>query len=151
MKGEPSSPEFFMASERLLIVAAVIVTLNVSWIAGSHRLTHAVPKRVTEVLRSVVREKPAVEGGLDGHGVLPEGHAAAGLSSPAELHSQHFSEIGISRGNILMKFDEASADAHLAGRYVMLIAARRGSAMSWHCASPDIDDKYPPASCRSAL
>jgi len=57
------------------------------------------------------------------------------------------SEVKIFKGSIMLKFDE-SVGAPLRGRLVMLIAVRRSSAVSWHCASPDIDDRFLPVACR---
>lgn len=139
------------AWQALLLVWGVIVISNLAWIGNSLRQVSVARKQVTEALASVAHEKSVVEDYLRGHGGLPENNEAAGLLSPVELHSQYFSEIGISKGSVLMKFDETSVDEHLAGRVLTLIALRRGTTVSWLCATPEIDDKFLPDSCRSGL
>ena len=139
------------ALQALQFAWGVIVISNLAWIAHSLHQLSVARKQVTEALASVTREKAAVEDYLNGHGALPEGNEAAGLLPPGDLRGQYFSEIEVSRGSLVMKFGEMSADEHLAGRVLMLIGLRRGTRMSWRCATLDIDDKYLPDRCQSGL
>jgi hypothetical protein len=129
----------------------VIVVSTLAWIATSLHQIDGVRGQVAEVLASAAREKAAVETYLQDHDALPEDNSAMGPRVPADMHSQYVSEARIFKGSIMLKFDEAAADEHLGGRYVMLIAVRHGRDVSWHCASPDIADRYLPVSCRIGL
>jgi type IV pilus assembly protein PilA len=124
------------------------VVLPLAWMVASFHQADGARRQVDEALASVAADKAAVENYLRDHGALPEDNRALGLPSPADLRGPHTSRIEISDGHIMLKFDDASADEHLRDRWVMLIAVRRGSGVAWHCASPDIDDKYLPRSCR---
>jgi hypothetical protein len=124
------------------------VMLPLAWIAVSFHRADGARKQVAEALSSVAGEKAAVETYLRDNGVLPEDNGALGLPPPAHLAGLHASEIEVAKGSIILKFDGASVDEHLRGRHVMSIAVRRDKAVAWHCASPDIDDKYLPRPCR---
>lgn len=139
------------ANWAFVVSFGVIVMSTLAWIATRLHQAEGVQKQVAEVLASVAPEKAAVEGYLQDHGVLPENNEAMGLLPPADIRKQYVSEVKIFKGSIMLKFDESTANEHLSGRSVMLIAVRSGGRVSWPCASPDIVDKYLPGSCRIGL
>lgn len=55
------------------------------------------------------------------------------------------------KGSLLLTFDAATADKHLAGRHVLLVALRDGRQVQWHCAMMDVDDRYLPLHCAANL
>lgn len=129
-------------------LGGVAVILPLAWIAHSFQQADGARKQVAEALASVDPTKTAVEEYLQDNGALPEDNGALGLPSPADLHGPHISEIQIFEGHIILTFDDSSVDEHLRGRVVTLVAVRSGKDVTWHCASPDIGDKYLPRSCR---
>ncbi|WP_426699872.1 pilin [Rhodanobacter sp. Col0626] len=139
------------ADEAFVIAFGVIVISSLAWIATLFHQVNGAQKQIAEALASATRERAAVEAYLQDNGVLPEDDKAVGLLLPADLRSQYVNEVRVAKGSILLKFDEAAADKHLGGRLMMLIAVQRGRHVSWHCASPDIDDKYFPDSCPAGL
>lgn len=145
----PSTGGMGQGTGRVIVVSAgAIVISTLAWIATVLHQVNDVQEQVAEALASADPEKAAVEAYLQSHGVLPEDNGAMGLSSPADLHKQYVSEVKIAKGSILLRFDATTANERLGGRFVMLIAVRHGRLVSWHCASPDIDDKYLPGRCR---
>jgi hypothetical protein len=59
--------------------------------------------------------------------------------------------VQVVKGSLLLKFDAATANAHLAGRQVLLIAVRDDGQVHWHCATLDVDDRYLPVHCLAGL
>ncbi|MBN8921807.1 MAG: hypothetical protein BGP10_14905 [Rhodanobacter sp. 68-29] len=129
------------------IWAGAIVVSTLAWIAASLHHADGVRGQVIDALMAATPEKTAVETYLQDHGALPQDNMAMGLSPSVDMRDRHVSEVKIFKGSIMLKFDE-SVGAPLRGRLVMLIAVRRSSAVSWHCASPDIDDRFLPVACR---
>lgn len=130
------------------VLGGVAVILPLAWVANSFRQADGARKQVAEALASVDQTKAAVEEYLQDNGALPEDNGALGLPPPADFHGAHVSEIEIFEGHIILTFDDSSVDEHLRSRVVTLVAVRRGKGVTWHCASPDIGDKYLPRSCR---
>jgi len=145
---KPAVDRMKRGTGRLFLGSAwLIAASTLAWIAATLHQTRDVQKQVAWALASVGPEKAAVEAYLQGHGTLPEDNQAAKLSSPADLRRQYVSAVEIAKGSLLLKFDATTADRHLGGRFVMLIAVRHEGQVSWHCASPDIDDRYLPDDC----
>lgn len=148
----PSPKGMSQGANRVFLISfGVIVMSTLAWIVTRLHQADRVQRQVTEVLASAAPEKAAVEAYLENHGVLPENNEAMGLLPPADIRKQYVSEVKIFKGSITLTFDESTANEHLGGRSVMLIAVRSGGRVSWPCASPDIDDKYLPGNCRAGL
>lgn len=137
---------------RLFLFASWTITLaTLAWIAVSLSRVDAVRGQVAEAFASVAFERGTVETYLQDHGRLPEDNKAAALPLPADLHKHNLSEVEVVKGSLLLKFDAATADVHLAGHQVLLIAVRDGRQVHWHCATFDVDDRYLPVHCSADL
>lgn len=132
-------------------VTGGIVVATLAWIAMSLDQVNDVRRQVAEAFASVAFERGTVEIYLQEHGRLPEDNQAAALSPPAGLHRHNVSEVEVVKGSLLLKFDAATADEHLAGRQVLLIAVRDERQVHWHCAMLDVDDKYLPLHCSAGM
>jgi hypothetical protein len=128
-----------------------IVMATLAWIAVSLDQVNDVRRQVAEAFASVAFERDTVEAYLQDHGRLPEDNKAAGLLPPAGLHRHNVSEVEVVKGSLLLKFDAATADEHLAGRQVLLIAVRHDRQVRWHCVTFDVDDKYLPVRCSADM
>lgn len=135
----------------LQFVVGGIVVATLAWIAMSLDEVGDVRGQVAEALASVAFERGTVETYLQDHGRLPEDNKAAALPSPADLHRHDLSEVEVVKGSLLLEFDAATADEHLAGRHVLLMAVRDGRQVHWHCATLDLDDRYLPVRCSANL
>lgn len=133
---------------RLFLFASWTITLaTLAWIAVSLDEVSDVRRQVAEAFASVAFERGTVETYLQDHGRLPEDNSAAALPPPAELRRRYLSEVQVVKGSLLLRFDAATADVHLAGHQVLLIAVRDGTRVSWHCVTFDVDDRYLPLRC----
>jgi hypothetical protein len=130
------------------LLSAATVVLPLAWMAAVFHQAEGVRGQVAEVLASATGRQVAVEEYLRNHGVLPEDSEALGLPLSAELRGRHVRETGIFRGSIILTLDGTLVDEHLRGRVVVLVAVSHHRAIAWHCASPDIDDRYLPRECR---
>lgn len=128
-----------------------IVMATLAWIAVSLDQVDDVRSQVAEAFASVAFERDTVEAYLQDHGRLPEDNKAAALLPPADLHRDGVSEVEVVKGSLLLKFDVATADEHLAGRQVLLIAVRHDRQVRWHCVTLDVDDKYLPVHCSADM
>lgn len=128
-----------------------IVMATLAWIAVSLDQVNDVRSQVAEAFASVAFERDTVEAYLQDHGRLPEDNKAAALLPPADLHRHGVSEVEVVKGSLLLKFDAATADEHLAGRQVLLIAVRHDRQVRWHCVTLDVDDKYLPVHCSADM
>lgn len=135
----------------LQFVVGGVVMATLAWIAMSLDEVSDVRRQVAEAFASVAFERGTVETYLQDHGRLPEDNKAAALPPPAELHRRNLSEVEVIKGSLLLKFDAATADVHLAGHQVLLIAVRDGRQVHWHCATFDVDDRYLPVHCSASL
>lgn len=135
----------------LQFVIGGVVVATLAWIATSLDEVSDVRGQVAEAFASVAVERGVVETYLQDHGRLPEDNKAAALLPPADLRRHSLSEVKVIKGSLLLKFDVTAADAHLAGRQVLLIAARDGRQVHWHCATFDVDDRYLPVHCSANL
>ncbi|WP_395118017.1 pilin [Rhodanobacter sp. FW102-FHT14D06] len=137
---------------RLFLFASWTITLaTLAWAAVSLSRVDAVRGQVAEAFASVAFERGTVETYLQDHGRLPEDNKAAALPSPADLHRHDLSEVEVVKGSLLLEFDAATADEHLGGRHVLLMAVRDGRQVHWHCATLDVDDRYLPVHCSANL
>lgn len=132
-------------------VVGGIVVATLAWIAMSLDQVNDVRRQVAAAFASVAFERDTVEAYLQDHGRLPEDNKAAGLLPPAGLHRHNVSEVEVVKGSLLLKFDAATADEHLAGRQVLLIAVRHDRQVRWHCVTFDVDDRYLPVRCSADL
>lgn len=135
----------------LQFVVGGIVMATLAWIAMSLDEVSDVRRQVAEAFASVAFERGTVETYLQEHGRLPEDNKAAALPSSVDLHRHNLSEVVVVKGSLLLKFDAATANVHLAGRQVLLIAVRDGRQVDWHCATFDVDDRYLPVHCSADL
>lgn len=131
----------------LQFMAGGIVIATLAWVAMSLDEVSDVRRQVAGAFASVAPERGVVETYLQDHGRLPEDNTAAALPPPADLRRQNLSEVQVVKGSLLLKFDAATADVHLAGRQVLLIAVRDGRRVQWHCTVLDVDDRYLPGHC----
>jgi hypothetical protein len=132
-------------------VVGGIVMATLAWIAMSLDKVKDVRRQVAEAFASVTFERDTVEAYLRDHGRLPEDNKAAALLPPADLHRHNVSEINVVKGSLLLKFDAATADEHLAGRQMLLIAVRDDRQVHWHCVTLNVDDRYLPVHCSADL
>ena len=130
------------------VLTGMIVVLPLAWLAAVFHQADGVRDQVAEALTSAAGKKIAVEDYFRNNGVLPEDNEALRLPMPANLRDRHVSATEIFRGSIILTFDDWSVDERLRGRVVTLVAVRLDHAVAWHCASPDIDDRYLPRDCR---
>lgn len=130
----------------MLLFGTVEITV-LAWMASSFHLRGTVQSQVRAAMASVSREKDAVESYLHGHGRLPADGRAAGLSTPRSVPHEHVSVVKVEKGHVLLTFDETTADAHLRGRHLALLAVPRGHTVVWYCVSRDIDERYLPDGC----
>jgi hypothetical protein len=135
----------------LQFVAGGIVIATLAWVALSLDEVSEVRRQVAGAFALVAPERGVVETYLREHGRLPEDNTAAALPAPAGLRRQSLSEVQVVKGSLLLKFDAATANAHLAGRQVLLIAVRDDGQVHWHCATLDVDDRYLPVHCLAGL
>ena len=135
----------------LQFVVGGIVMATLTWISMSLDQVNDVRRQVAEAFASVAFERNIIEDYLQDHGRLPEDNEAAALLPPADLHRHNVSEVEVVKGSLLLKFDAASADRHLAGRQILLIAVRHERQVRWHCEALDVDDRYLPVHCSADL
>lgn len=135
----------------LQFVVGGIVMATLAWVAMSLDEVSDVRRQVAEAFASVAFERGTVETYLQDHGRLPEDNKAAALPPPADLRRHGLSEVKVIKGSLLLKFDAATADVHLAGRQVLLIAVRHDRQVHWHCATFNVDDRYLPVHCSAEL
>lgn len=133
------------------LAIGVIVISTLAWIATTLDQVNDVRTQVAEAFASVAFERGTVETYLQEHGALPEDNQAAKLLPSAELRRRDVSEVEVVKGSLLLTFDATTADEHLAGRHVLLIAVRDERQVHWHCATMDVDDKYLPVRCSAGL
>lgn len=135
----------------LVFATAGIALVTLAWIAKSLDQVNDLRERVAEAFASVAPERSAVEAYLQDHGRLPENNQAVALPPPASLQGHGLSQVEVVKGSLLLTFDAATADKHLAGRHVLLVALRDGRQVQWHCAMMDVDDRYLPLHCAANL
>ncbi|HWU76228.1 MAG TPA: pilin [Rhodanobacter sp.] len=135
------------AFQLLLFVVGGMVMATLAWVAMSLDRADDVRKQVAGAFASVAVEQAAVEAYLRDHGGLPDDNKMVALPSPADLHRYNVSDVEVVKGSLLLKFDAATADEHLAGRQVLLIAVRHERQVRWHCATLDVDVRYLPIHC----
>jgi hypothetical protein len=135
----------------LQFVLGGIVVATLAWVAMSLDEVDDVRRQVADALSSVAFERNTIEDYLQNHGRLPEDNKAAALLPPADLHRHNVSEVEVIRGSLLLKFDAATADKHLAGRKVLMIAIQHERRLHWHCATLDVDYRYLPVHCAANL
>lgn len=135
------------AFQLLLFMVGGLVVATLAWVAMSLDRADDVRKQVAGAFASVAVEQAAVETYWRDHGQLQGDNKAAALPPPANLHRYNVSDVEVVKGSLLLKFDAATADEHLAGRQVLLVALRHEGQVHWHCATLDVDVRYLPIHC----
>lgn len=129
----------------LLFGALEIAAL--AWMASSFHQRGKAQSQIRAAMASVSREKSAVESYLHDQDRLPADGRAAGLSMSRSVQHEHISLVKVEKDHVLLTFNETTADAHLRGRHLALLAVLRGHTVVWYCFSRDIDERYLPDGC----
>lgn len=134
----------FTLIELMIVVAIIGILAAVALPAYQDYNTRA---QATEGLSLAGGLKPAVIEAFAEKGSF-SGIASEtnGLPAAANVKGKYVSGVAVKDGIITATF--GSASGNLSGKNIVLTPTDNTGSISWVCSSPDLDDKYLPATCR---
>jgi type IV pilus assembly protein PilA len=132
----------------LMIVVAIIAILAAI----------AIPAYQDYLIRSQVSEgavltdgaKTAISEYYSNVGTFPGTNVSAGLATDTSIQGKYISQVdaGGTRGQIIAKFGQPSANAAILNQTFILSAITSAGSIAWTCDLSSVAQKYLPTSCR---
>jgi Pilin (bacterial filament) len=129
---------FFVIIPILAILAAIAIPAYQDYVIRA---------QIDQGLALADGAKTAVSEYIAGHGTLPDGNAAVGLSEPEAIHGKYVAGVEVRGGQIIVTYGN-HANALIRDGHVVFAPHGSASLLHWACSSPDIKPQYLPPRCR---
>ena len=80
--------------------------------------------------------------------MYPRDNQSAGLVSPASIAGKYVSQVKVTNGQIVAKFNRTTANISIRNETLVLSPVATASSITWYCKPSTVDTKYLPSSCR---
>ena len=130
----------------LMIVVAIIAILAA--IAIPTYQNYLIRAQVSEGMNLASAAEPSVWEYMSTRGVYPRDNQSAGLVSPASIAGRFVSQVKVTNGQIIAKFNTTTANSRIRNATLVLSPVATQSSITWYCKPSTVDTKYLPSSCR---
>jgi len=130
----------------LMIVVAIIAILAA--IAIPAYQNYLIRSQVSEGMNLASAAEPAVWEYMSTKGVYPPDNQSAGLVSPTSIAGQYVSQVKVTNGQIVAKFNSTTANTSIRNETLVLSPVATTSSITWYCKPSTVATKYLPSSCR---
>lgn len=135
----------FTLIELMIVVAIVAILAAIAIPAYQNYLIRA---QVSEGMNLASAAEPAVWEYVSTKGAYPTDNQSAGLVSPTSIAGKYVSQVKVSNGQIIAKFNNTAANTSIRNATLVLSPVATTSSITWYCKPSTVATKYLPSSCR---
>ena len=135
----------FTLIELMIVVAIIAILAAIAIPAYQNYLIRA---QVSEGMNLASAAEPAVWEYMSTKGVYPRDNQSAGIVSPTSIAGRFVSQVEVSNGQIIAKFNGTTANSKIRNATLVLSPVATVSSITWYCKPSTVDTKYLPSSCR---